>query len=78
MTCRAIPRREDLLALIDQLNDDASIDGITVQLPLPKHLDASQLLERIRRTRTWMDSTHNVGRLAQRMPLLRPCTPKGS
>ena len=41
-------RQEDLLALIDQLNDDASIDGILVQLPLPKHLDASQLLERIR------------------------------
>ena len=47
MTCRAIPA-EDLLTLIDQLNDDASIDGILVQLPLPKHLDASQLLERIR------------------------------
>ncbi|MHA6637271.1 bifunctional methylenetetrahydrofolate dehydrogenase/methenyltetrahydrofolate cyclohydrolase FolD [Stutzerimonas frequens] len=71
-------RQEDLLALIDQLNDDSSIDGILVQLPLPKHLDASQLLERIRPDKD-VDGFHpyNVGRLAQRMPLLRPCTPKG-
>ncbi|MEB2327827.1 MAG: bifunctional methylenetetrahydrofolate dehydrogenase/methenyltetrahydrofolate cyclohydrolase FolD [Pseudomonas sp.] len=71
-------RQENLLALIDQLNDDASIDGILVQLPLPKHLDASQLLERIRPDKD-VDGFHpyNVGRLAQRMPLLRPCTPKG-
>jgi len=71
-------RQEDLLALIDQLNDDTSIDGILVQLPLPKHLDASQLLERIRPDKD-VDGFHpyNVGRLAQRMPLLRPCTPKG-
>ena len=71
-------RQEELLALIDQLNDDASIDGILVQLPLPKHLDASQLLERIRPDKD-VDGFHpyNVGRLAQRMPLLRPCTPKG-
>ncbi|HBX07258.1 MAG TPA: bifunctional methylenetetrahydrofolate dehydrogenase/methenyltetrahydrofolate cyclohydrolase FolD, partial [Leclercia adecarboxylata] len=71
-------RQEDLLALIDQLNDDATIDGILVQLPLPKHLDASQLLERIRPDKD-VDGFHpyNVGRLAQRMPLLRPCTPKG-
>ena len=54
------------------------IDGILVQLPLPKHLDASQLLERIRPDKD-VDGFHpyNVGRLAQRMPLLRPCTPKG-
>jgi methylenetetrahydrofolate dehydrogenase (NADP+)/methenyltetrahydrofolate cyclohydrolase len=71
-------RQEDLLALIDQLNNDTSIDGILVQLPLPKHLDASQLLERIRPDKD-VDGFHpyNVGRLAQRMPLLRPCTPKG-
>jgi len=71
-------RQEELLALIDQLNDDAEIDGILVQLPLPAHLDASQLLERIRPDKD-VDGFHpyNVGRLAQRMPLLRPCTPKG-
>ncbi|WP_395764705.1 bifunctional methylenetetrahydrofolate dehydrogenase/methenyltetrahydrofolate cyclohydrolase FolD [Stutzerimonas balearica] len=71
-------RQDKLLALIDQLNDDAEIDGILVQLPLPAHLDASQLLERIRPDKD-VDGFHpyNVGRLAQRMPLLRPCTPKG-
>ncbi|MGE4307260.1 MAG: bifunctional methylenetetrahydrofolate dehydrogenase/methenyltetrahydrofolate cyclohydrolase FolD, partial [Novosphingobium sp.] len=71
-------RQEDLLALIDRLNDDPTIDGILVQLPLPRQLDASQLLERIRPDKD-VDGFHpyNVGRLAQRMPLLRPCTPKG-
>lgn len=39
--------QDDLLALIDRLNDDPAIDGILVQLPLPAHLDASLLLERI-------------------------------
>lgn len=70
--------QETLLALIDQLNQDPDIDGILVQLPLPKHLDASQLLERIRPDKD-VDGFHpyNVGRLSQRMPLLRPCTPKG-
>ena len=68
----------DLMALIDKLNDDPSIDGILVQLPLPEHLDASLLLERIRPDKD-VDGFHpyNIGRLAQRMPLLRPCTPKG-
>ncbi|WP_120995194.1 bifunctional methylenetetrahydrofolate dehydrogenase/methenyltetrahydrofolate cyclohydrolase FolD [Stutzerimonas urumqiensis] len=67
-----------LLELIDRLNEDEEIDGILVQLPLPAHLDASQLLERIRPDKD-VDGFHpyNVGRLAQRMPLLRPCTPKG-
>ena len=71
-------RQDELLALIDQLNDDPAIDGILVQLPLPKHLDASLLLERIRPDKD-VDGFHpyNVGRLAQRIPLLRPCTPKG-
>ena len=68
----------DLLSLIDNLNEAADIDGILVQLPLPAHLDASQLLERIRPDKD-VDGFHpyNVGRLAQRIPLLRPCTPKG-
>ncbi|SEJ43340.1 methenyltetrahydrofolate cyclohydrolase /5,10-methylenetetrahydrofolate dehydrogenase (NADP+) [Azotobacter beijerinckii] len=70
--------QDELLALIDRLNGDAMIDGILVQLPLPKHLDASLLLERIRPDKD-VDGFHpyNIGRLAQRMPLLRPCTPKG-
>ncbi|WP_415755401.1 bifunctional methylenetetrahydrofolate dehydrogenase/methenyltetrahydrofolate cyclohydrolase FolD [Pseudomonas leptonychotis] len=68
----------DLMALIDRLNDEPTIDGILVQLPLPEHLDASLLLERIRPDKD-VDGFHpyNIGRLAQRMPLLRPCTPKG-
>jgi methylenetetrahydrofolate dehydrogenase (NADP+)/methenyltetrahydrofolate cyclohydrolase len=67
-----------LTDLIDRLNDDAAIDGILLQLPLPEHLDASSLLERIRPDKD-VDGFHpyNVGRLAQRIPLLRPCTPKG-
>ena len=68
----------ELLALIDRLNADPAIDGILVQLPLPAHLDASQLLERISPDKD-VDGFHpfNIGRLAQRIPLLRPCTPKG-
>ncbi len=62
----------ELLGLIDQLNRDNAIDGILVQLPLPAHLDASQLLERINPDKD-VDGFHpfNVGRLSQRMPLLR-------
>lgn len=70
--------QQELLALIDKLNDDSAIDGILVQLPLPAHLDAAPLLERIRPDKD-VDGFHpfNIGRLAQRNPLLRPCTPKG-
>lgn len=70
--------QQELLALIDKLNDDPAIDGILVQLPLPTHLDAAPLLERIRPDKD-VDGFHpfNIGRLAQRNPLLRPCTPKG-
>ncbi|MGI4840141.1 MAG: bifunctional methylenetetrahydrofolate dehydrogenase/methenyltetrahydrofolate cyclohydrolase FolD [Janthinobacterium lividum] len=70
--------QQALTELIDRLNDDANIDGILLQLPLPAHLDASLLLERIRPDKD-VDGFHpyNVGRLAQRIPLLRPCTPKG-
>lgn len=70
--------QDELLSLIDRLNEDPEIDGILVQLPLPQHLDASLLLERIRPDKD-VDGFHpyNIGRLAQRMPLLRPCTPKG-
>lgn len=68
----------ELEALIDGLNADPAIDGILLQLPLPEGLDASGLLERIRPDKD-VDGFHpyNVGRLAQRIPLLRPCTPKG-
>ncbi|ENA37614.1 FolD protein [Pseudomonas sp. HPB0071] len=70
--------QQELEALIDSLNADAAVDGILLQLPLPAHLDASNLLERISPDKD-VDGFHpfNIGRLAQRIPLLRPCTPKG-
>lgn len=70
--------QQALEALVDQLNDDPRIDGILVQLPLPEHLDARPILERILPNKD-VDGFHpyNLGRLAQRLPLLRPCTPKG-
>jgi len=68
----------ELEALIDKFNEDPEIDGILVQLPLPEHLDSDALLERIKPDKD-VDGFHpfNIGRLAQRLPLLRPCTPKG-
>ena len=70
--------QQALAYLINILNEDPSIDGILLQLPLPGHLDADQLLELIRPDKD-VDGFHpyNVGRLVQRAPLLRPCTPKG-
>ncbi|KZN41244.1 bifunctional methylenetetrahydrofolate dehydrogenase/methenyltetrahydrofolate cyclohydrolase FolD [Pseudoalteromonas luteoviolacea] len=69
---------EQLLELVDNLNVDPEVDGILVQLPLPEGLDAEKILERIHPSKD-VDGFHpyNVGRLAQRMPALRPCTPKG-
>lgn len=68
----------ELLSLVDKLNRDANVDGILVQLPLPDALDANEILERIKPEKD-VDGFHafNLGRLAQRMPVLRPCTPKG-
>ncbi|TXH03489.1 MAG: bifunctional methylenetetrahydrofolate dehydrogenase/methenyltetrahydrofolate cyclohydrolase FolD [Nevskiaceae bacterium] len=70
--------QDALLAEIDRLNDDPEIDGILVQLPLPKQIDATQVIERIHPGKD-VDGFHpyNLGRLAQRMPVLRPCTPFG-
>ncbi len=70
--------QQELLDLIDQLNNDNDVDGILVQLPLPAGLRSDEILERIDPTKD-VDGFHpfNVGRLAQRMPLLRPCTPAG-
>lgn len=67
-----------LLGLIDDLNADNSIDGILVQLPLPAHLDSTKVIERIHPQKD-VDGFHpyNVGRLAQRIPVLRSCTPAG-
>ena len=69
---------ESLLNLVDELNEDKEIDGILVQLPLPAGLNAEKVLERIHPHKD-VDGFHpyNIGRLAQRIPALRPCTPKG-
>ncbi|MFI4921857.1 MAG: bifunctional methylenetetrahydrofolate dehydrogenase/methenyltetrahydrofolate cyclohydrolase FolD, partial [Gammaproteobacteria bacterium] len=67
-----------LLSLIDELNRDPAIDGILVQLPLPAHIRTEQVIERILPHKD-VDGFHpyNIGRLAQRIPKLRPCTPYG-
>jgi methylenetetrahydrofolate dehydrogenase (NADP+)/methenyltetrahydrofolate cyclohydrolase len=68
----------DLLALIRRLNADPAVDGILVQLPLPKHVDSSKVLDAIDPDKD-VDGFHiiNVGRLATGMPGLVPCTPLG-
>lgn len=67
-----------LLSLIDECNQDPTIDGILIQLPLPAHIEESKVIERIRPDKD-VDGFHpyNVGRLAQRIPVLRSCTPMG-
>ena len=68
----------DVLALIDRLNADPAVSGILVQLPLPKHIDAAKIVERLD-PRKDVDGFHpyNIGRLVQKTPTLRPCTPHG-
>lgn len=67
-----------LITLIDQLSNDPAINGILLQLPLPKHIDADKVIECITPKKD-VDGFHpyNLGRLAQRRPLLTPCTPQG-
>ena len=67
-----------LLALVDDLNRDASVDGILVQLPLPGQIQQTAVIEKIDPAKD-VDGFHpyNVGRLAQRIPVMRPCTPYG-
>ena len=69
---------QKLLDLIDALNTNDAVDGILVQLPLPSHIDTEIVIERIHPKKD-VDGFHpyNVGRLASRMPVLRPCTPRG-
>ncbi len=68
----------ELLQLLHRLNADAAIDGILVQLPLPPQIRARAVIEAIDPSKD-VDGFHpyNLGRLAQREPLLRPCTPYG-
>jgi methylenetetrahydrofolate dehydrogenase (NADP+) / methenyltetrahydrofolate cyclohydrolase len=74
----ATATQAELTVLIDQLNADADIHGILVQLPLPAHIDAPSLINRID-PRKDVDGFHpeNIGRLALRQRGLRPCTSKG-
>ncbi len=68
----------ELLAIVDHLNASPTIDGILVQMPLPKHIDAQQVLSRIAPDKD-VDGFHpvNVGRLSIGLPGPRPCTPNG-
>lgn len=69
----------DLIALVDRLNADASVDGILVQLPLPAHLDEQAVVERIDPAKDVDGLTPiSTGRLALGLPGLVPCTPLGS
>ncbi|MFG0606712.1 bifunctional methylenetetrahydrofolate dehydrogenase/methenyltetrahydrofolate cyclohydrolase FolD [Vibrio cholerae] len=74
----ATASEEALLSLVEELNNDPQIDGILVQLPLPAGIDTTKVLESIHPEKD-VDGFHpyNVGRLAQRIPKLRSCTPKG-
>ncbi|HHF7347002.1 TPA: bifunctional methylenetetrahydrofolate dehydrogenase/methenyltetrahydrofolate cyclohydrolase FolD [Legionella feeleii] len=67
-----------LLNLIEELNQSPEVDGILVQLPLPERIDSNKIIECINPAKD-VDGFHpyNVGRLTQRNPLLRPCTPYG-
>ena len=74
----ATTTQADLLALIDELNNEVSVHGILVQMPLPAQIDPETVIERIHPDKD-VDGFHpyNIGRLAVRMPTLRSCTPYG-
>jgi methylenetetrahydrofolate dehydrogenase (NADP+)/methenyltetrahydrofolate cyclohydrolase len=74
----ATTTQQELFALIDRLNADPGVQGILVQLPLPKHIDADLVSERIHPDKD-VDGFHpyNIGRLVLKRPRLRPCTPYG-
>ena len=71
-------KEEELISLIHKLNHDPEVDGVLLQSPLPKQIDADKLFELINPKKD-VDGFHpyNLGRLAQRRPSLRPCTPYG-
>ena len=70
--------QDELIALVDRLNSDEAVDGILVQLPLPKHIDEQAVLTRVDPDKD-VDGFHtvNVGRLSTGLPSLVPCTPLG-
>jgi len=69
----ATTTQQELFALIDRLNGDSAVQGILVQLPLPKHIDADLVTERIHPDKD-VDGFHpyNIGRLVLKRPRLRP------
>ncbi|MDE5880601.1 MAG: bifunctional methylenetetrahydrofolate dehydrogenase/methenyltetrahydrofolate cyclohydrolase, partial [Muribaculaceae bacterium] len=69
---------EELLSLIAQLNADDTVDGVLVQLPLPKHINEDKIIEAIAKEKD-VDGFHpaNVAALWQKLPCTLPCTPKG-
>ncbi len=69
---------EALLAEVERLNDDDSVDGVLVQLPLPPHLNKDVVISALA-PRKDVDGFHptNLGLLVARTPLLQPCTPAG-
>lgn len=69
---------EELLALVDELNHNAAVDGILVQLPLPRHVDSARVLLAVAPEKD-VDGFHpcNIGNLATARPGPRPCTPAG-
>ena len=70
--------QEELLRLVEKLNEREDVDGILVQLPLPKHINENEILEKINPAKD-VDGFHaiNVGKLSQGIPALVPCTPAG-
>ncbi len=69
---------EELLQCVDRLNEDSSVDGFIVQLPLPKHIDEQKVIERIAPEKDVDGFTPiNVGRMMIGLPCFVPATPKG-
>lgn len=70
--------QEQVLGLIEAYNNNPQVDGILVQLPVPDHIAPETIIEKISPDKD-VDGFHpyNIGRLALRMPVLRPCTPRG-
>ncbi len=70
--------QQQVLDLIETYNNNPQVDGILVQLPVPKHINPESIIEKISPDKD-VDGFHpyNIGRLALRIPLLRPCTPRG-
>lgn len=71
-------KEEEVLSLIDQLNEDDLIDGILVQMPIPRHLDSKKIQNRVHYLKDVDGLTDiNAGRLTHKQDTLVPCTPMG-